>query len=178
MSAGDFDAYFDRFNSTVTRLETLPAYDVGGEEAARIQAWRDGRPRPERSVRTSPWVARIAVTTVTAGKSWTRVRVLDDPLTDYQRYQLPGYVEGQAAGERIFLARRADVDDAGEDFWLFDSDSDDAFALVMSYDDGGRWLGFEHVDDPEATAALVRRLVAVQSRAVPLNVFLARAQGG
>jgi hypothetical protein len=178
VSADTFDAHFDRFSSTAARLETLPAYDVGGEEARRIAAWRARQPRPERSVRTSPWLARIAVTTATGGKTWTRVRIVDDPLTDYQRYQLQSYVEGQAAGERILLARRSAVADVGPDVWLFDAATDHAFALVMRYDAAGRWLGFEHLTEPATVAGLARRLAAVELRAMPLNVFLAQVPGG
>jgi hypothetical protein len=113
----EFDALFDTFHHTVARLEALPAYDVGGQEAVRIQAFREGRPRPLRSVATDPWLARIAVSTITAGKRWTRVRVVDEPLTEYQRYQLTSHQESQAAGERVLIAPRSAVGDVGPDFW-------------------------------------------------------------
>ncbi len=173
MTSSDFDGLFDRFHSSAVRLEARPAYAVGGAEADRIRAWKAGRPRPERSVRTSPWLARIAVSTVIDGKSWRRVRVLDDPLTEYQRYQLDSYVESQAAGEQIRVARRATVGDVEADVWVFDADRPDAFAAVMSYDTDGRWLGFEVVDDPGDVAAYVARVSAVEQLTVPLNEFLA-----
>lgn len=173
MTPDGFDAHFDRFHHTVVRLEALPAYDVGGSEAERIDAWRHHRPRPERSVRTAPWLARIAVTT-TRGRSWRRVRVLDDPPTEYQRYQLDSYVESQAVGEQIVIASRADVgDELGPDFWLFDHGKPDAFAMVMRYDDEGRWTGADlttHSGVLDGMHAIVRR---VATRAQPLNVYLA-----
>ena len=89
MNWEDFDAHFDRFTRTVFRLETLQDYTAPGE-AERVEAFRCGRPRPERSVRTSPWLARIAVATVTEAKRWQRVRVVEEPLTGYTRYQLAG----------------------------------------------------------------------------------------
>jgi hypothetical protein len=171
----DFDALFDRFHSTVVRLETLPAYSAGGAEAERIEAWRRGEPRPERSVRTSPWLARIAVTTATAGKSWSRVRVLDDPPTDYQRYQLASYVESQAAGEVVSVARRGDVRfELGPDFWLFDGGTDDAYAAVMRYDVDGKWLGVNLVTDTESVADMHAHVRAVAEFADSLNTYLAR----
>lgn len=173
MTAADFGAHFDHFTRTVVRLEALPVYDVGGAEAERIRAWRSGEPRPERSVRTDPWLARIAVTTATAGKQWRRVRVVDDPLTWYQRQQLTSYGESQAAGERIVIARRSDVPDPGPDVWLFDAGTEGAFALAMDYDPDGHWLGYELVDEPSAVAALADRVAHVEEHAVPLNVFLA-----
>lgn len=172
MTPEDFDAHFDRFRHTVVRLETLPLYDVGGSEADRIDAWRHHRPRPERSVRTTPWLARIAVTT-TQGKQWRRVRVLDDPPTEYQRYQLDSYVESQAAGEQIVVASRRDVADTGPDFWLFDTGTPGVFAIVMRYDDEGHWIGAELTTDPAALDEMHGRAVRAAERAQPLNVYLA-----
>lgn len=177
MTPEEFDALFDSFRHTVARLETLPAYDVGGSEAARIQAFREGRPRPLRSVATDPWLARIAVSTVTAAKQWIRVRVVDEPLTDYQRYQLASYRESQAAGEQVAITLRSFVGDAGPDFWLFDEGEPDAHAVVMSYDGQGHWLGAELVTDRSKVRALADQLHIVAANAAPLNEFLAVLDG-
>ncbi len=103
-------------------------------EADRIEAFRRGLPRPERSVRTWPWLARIAVNPA-AGKQ--RVRVLDEPLTEYQRYQLGGYVESQAVGDEIRVARRGAAPHLAAalatDFWLFDGTT----AVILAYDGEG-----------------------------------------
>jgi hypothetical protein len=173
----EFDALFDMFHHTVARLEALPAYDVGGQEAVRIQAFREGRPRPLRSVVTDPWLARIAVSTITAGKRWTRVRVVDEPLTEYQRYQLASHQESQAAGERVLIAPRSAVGDVGPDFWLFDEADPDAHAVAMCYDAEGHWLGATLVTDRDEVRELGERLQAVVARAVPLNEFLAGVGG-
>src|ERR1700730_17432617 len=74
-------ACFDLFGATAFRLETLRAYDVPAE-AEILRAYRLGLPLPERSARTSPWLARIAQTTV-GGKSWHRARMVGWPLTEY-----------------------------------------------------------------------------------------------
>jgi hypothetical protein len=179
ISGDEFDALFDSFHATVFRLEALPAYDVGGDEAARLAAFREGTPLPERSVRTSPWLARIAVTTVRDRKSWTRVRVVDEPPTDYQRFQLAnGYVESQAAGDQVYIVRRTAVGDVGPDFWLFDGGTPNALGVVMRYDGEGRWLGAEKVTDPARLAALDDARGVVEAAAVPLNVYRAEATHG
>lgn len=179
---GDFDALFDSFRDTVFRMETLPAYHVGGAEADRIAAFQQGRPRPERSVRTSAWLARIAVTTVQASKRWSRVRVVDEPLTEYQRYQLESYRESQAAGEQVSLVHRARIKDTirdlGPDFWLFDGDSSDARAAVMRYTDDGQFVGFDLTDDAQTIMGLSFLQRTVQRMAVPLNTFLAEVGCG
>jgi hypothetical protein len=46
---------------------------------------------------------RIALTTA-AGKSWSRIHVIQEPLSEYLRYELIGYVESMAVGEEIRLA--------------------------------------------------------------------------
>src|SRR5215831_11650069 len=58
------DAYFDRPWRVARKLETGRTVVAPGE-AERIQAFERGEPRPVRSVRTTPYLARVAVTTVT-----------------------------------------------------------------------------------------------------------------
>jgi hypothetical protein len=175
MTPEEFDAYFDQFGEEAWRIELLQRYTSPGEED-RIRAWREGQPRPDRSVRTSPWLRRVAVTTAT-GKRWGRVHVVHHPLSEYLRYQLLGYVESAAAGEEIRIADlSADPSLAtlGGDFWLFDAASATAFALLMHYDEAGRWMGAEHTTDPEVLDRCRRDQSIALAHSVPLNVYLAR----
>lgn len=174
MTPEEFDDCFNGFASTVIRIETLQQYTVD-EETQRIRAFLRGDPRPERSVRTSSWLARIATSTV-AGKSWRRVHVVDVPLSDYLRYELVGYIESQACGEEIRIVERAPELAAAQamgDFWLFDADSPEAFAVEMHYGQEGRWLGAEHVTEPAHCARLRAAADQVWAAASPLNQFLA-----
>lgn len=168
----DFDSHFDRFAMDVVRLENLQHYAISDEDA-RVKAFREGTTRPERSVRTEPWLARIAITTV-AGKNWERVHVVDQPLSGYLRYELVGYVESQAAGELI-ADRAADesLTQLGEDFWLFDGDSPNAYAVLMHYDGAGHFVGFEHTTEPAMLDRCRRERELVLRRAVDLNTYLA-----
>lgn len=174
MTAVDFDALFDSFHFSASRLELLPAYAVADYEGDRLEAFLAGRPLPERTILTDPWLARIARTAM-AGKEWTRVRVVDDPLTEYERFELEVFKETQALGERIHVARRCDVVDNGSDFWLFDADTPTAQAVVMDYDEQGGWLGARLVVDTAVVAGLTARLSAVEDVAVGLNEYLAAA---
>lgn len=176
MNAEDFDALFDSVRLSVFRLEGLPAY--AGEEDDRLHAFYSGRPLPERSVRTEPWLARIALTTITEGKTWLRVRVVDEPLTDFQRYQMEPYKESQAAGEQIRVVTRSALGDTGPDFWLLDAGDVRARGVVMHYSGDYRWLGADLVTDPAALAELDRRRTAAIVRSEPLNEFLARTGVG
>ena len=69
LAPAEFDALFNSFGTDVVRLEALPFYAVGGTEQQRLDAFHARRPRPLRNVRTDPWLARIAVSTVTAWDS-------------------------------------------------------------------------------------------------------------
>jgi hypothetical protein len=102
-------------------------YSVSAEDA-RMRAFREGTPQPERSVRTSPRLRRIALTTA-AGKSWSRVHIIQEPLSEYLRYELIGYVESMVVGEEIRLA----YPPQGQsliDFWLFDAGTPGAFVVL------------------------------------------------
>lgn len=171
MTPEEFDQVFDQFRVSAFRLETLQRYSVSAEDA-RMRAFREGTPRPERSVRTSPWLRRIALTTA-AGKSWSRVHVIQEPLSEYLRYELIGYVEAMAVGEEIRLASPPEGR-ALVDFWLFDAGTPGAFAVLMCYDDNGVILGYERVDTPSELLALEDVRDLVWSRSWSLAEQLAR----
>lgn len=173
----EFDALFDQFKRTAFRLETLPAYRVGGQEAAALAAWSEGRPRPERSVRTQPWLARVAATTA-QGKRWRRLRVLDEPLTDYQRYQLTSgsYLESMACGDETLLitptVHEQWVRRIG-DFWLFDHGEATERAVAMNYSADGEYLGFAEIADQDQLQVVDRIARGVVRYATPLAEYLA-----
>jgi hypothetical protein len=173
---GDFDALFDTFTHSAHRVEARPSYAIPAEDPS-YTAFLEGSPRPERSVRTSPWLRRIAVTTA-AGKTWSRTRVVDSPLTDYQRFEIAAYLESQAAGEQIRVVRR---DQTGHyrhpDFWLFD-EATEPWAIVLQYGEAGEFEGYEvvHARDRVNTLRQVRR--TVDAAAVALTDFLAGAGRG
>jgi hypothetical protein len=172
MSGGSFDALFDEFRETAFRYEARHSYNVGGAEAERLTAYREHRPRPERSVRTSPWLARVARTTAD-GKRWSRLRVVDTPLTDYQEFQLFSgtYLESAAVGDETRILDRALTGAAAEepDFWLFDG----ARAIVLDYTDEGAFAGWREVTD-RATLQLYRDIAEhLFDRAESLAAFLA-----
>ena len=166
---------FGLFGHTAHRVETLSAYDVPAEAEA-LEAFRLGLPLAERSVRTSPWLARIQETTA-AGKSWRRTRIAGRPLTGYERFQLSyGYPGSASAGERIVIADRSahpELAVIDRDFWLFDEDTGDPFAAVMAYGQDGVYLGSEVTDDPDVIARCMEHKQLAERCAVPLHAYLA-----
>jgi hypothetical protein len=179
--SGDIlDECFRQFRSSAFRLETLPAYAVSGE-AERIEAWRDGRARPERSVRTSGYLREVAAN-VLAGRERMRVRIVDHPLSEYCRYQIAGYVESAAAGEQTRIVvrnggseqSRPDLDSVAGDFWLFDMGTEDERVVLLEYDVTGAFAGARLAAGPDLASC--RRLWALAYRhSVHLNEYLVAA---
>jgi Family of unknown function (DUF6879) len=166
---------FDLFEVSAFRLETLRAYAAPTEDE-RLRAFRLGLPRPERSVRTSPWLRRIAETTA-AGKSWRRIRVLGRPLSEYERYQMIGYRESAAAGDVIGIAERSahpELAALDHDFWLFDAEGPEPFAALMNYDAEGVYLGSEISVSPDAIEHCRATQRLAERHAVPLDAYLAQ----
>lgn len=175
----EYNQLFDSFRETAFRLETLQRYDVD-EESERIRAFRKGAPRPEQSVRTSEWLARMAVTTVRDGKRWHRVHVVEHPLSEYLRYELIGYAESAVCGEEIRIAdREADpgLVELDQDFWLFDAEMDEAVVALMDYGPQGEFLGAEVTDEPTVLDRCRAQRNLALEHSVPLNIYLARMGG-
>lgn len=172
MSGADYSALYDQFTDTAFRLECRQNYAVHAEDPS-TRAFREGLPRPERSVRTSPWLARIARDVSDRGKDWSRVRLIQYPLTEYTRHELLSYVESQAAGERILIAPAEAIDYDGPDFWLFDAGTDHACAVELHYTDDGAVRCREFVTDIADLAEKGRVRDAALGHALRLNEFLA-----
>ena len=77
------------------------------------------------------------------------MRLLDEPPTDYQRWEIWTGTFSAAAGEILRYLNRGTAQELGlpdtTDWWLFDSDR----LALMRFDAEGRPLGGEVVTDPE-----------------------------
>lgn len=168
MELDDLRRISDGAKLSAFRLETLPQYLVPGE-AERFATWNSGEPMPLRTPENNEWLARMQRDTA-RGFRWYRVHILDQPLTAYTRFELYSYMEGVAVGNEIYVADRdthPDLADLHEDFWIFD----DEIGVRMIYDDEGRFLYPELVDDIEP----YRELRDTSLRhAEPLTDYLAR----
>lgn len=102
----EFDALFTSFERGAFRLETLQVYAGAYEDE--VRAVLAGDPRPANPI-GDKWAARIRADRV-AGKTWQRVHVIEEPRTDYLRYELAVYARNVAAGEdvRVIPVSRGD----------------------------------------------------------------------
>ena len=180
MSGDILDECFGSFRHSALRLETLPAYAVSGE-AERIQAWREGRARPERSVRTSEYLREVAAN-VLAGRERMRVRIVDHPLSEYCRYQMAGYIETAAAGEQVRIVVRGGGSEQARqdlgvvsDFWFFDQGTEHERAVLLEYDARGALTGTRLAAEPDLASC--RKLwAAAYKHSVHINEYLASAR--
>lgn len=175
MNFEEFDRVFDRFTASAFRLEARQRYAIDETDEDYL-AWQAGRPRPERSVRTSPWLARVATSTVSQSKRWSRVHVVDHPLSQYVRYELVAYQENAAAGEQIRIADRAahpDLATLDVDYWLFDDATDHPHAVIIDYDIEGNVTGFQPADDPPTLDQFRAWRDLALKHSADLNTYLA-----
>lgn len=149
----------------VFRLEALPAYSVEEEDSAYRRFLSGLPPDPNANAEWAQLIHQIRAN----GAQIERLRLVSEPLTDYERFELlAGYLPGVAAGEVIRIATRPAVVDQA-DFFLVD----DEWIERISYDENGEYLGsrIERVDPNELTA--LRRWIQAYANATPLEEFVA-----
>lgn len=145
LSRAEFVELFDTFTESAWRLEIQGTYDEP-EEREPLRRFLAGEPDDLEWM--SDWFAWIREITL-AGRQFGRVRVLVEPPTDYQRFEL-GLLTPPAvdAGEDIRVLPADRVHELRlplHDFWLFD----DARAAVIHFGPEGV-AGAELLDDDAA----------------------------
>ena len=136
MSPEELGKLFESFRYSAFRLECLPSYDVTeDDEAEALRLFLDGTTEPPwRKHREWPDTVRRAKR---RGAQMQRVRLMETPPTNYQRFQCAwSYPANVEAGEDIRVLNQKPDELLVVDFWLFD----DTTAVVLEYDDNGRFL--------------------------------------
>jgi hypothetical protein len=146
----EFGEVLHEFEHTAFRLELQSSY-LEQEEAGIFAAFLRGEPEPPTTVdELGVWFGRIAAH-VQQGKRIERVRVHQDPPTDYQRFERWLDRWNRQAGEtmRYLTWQRAHeiglLPAAGNtDWWLLDSSR----LIAMRFDDEGHRVQNELITDP------------------------------
>jgi hypothetical protein len=164
ISDDEYGALLASFSQSAFRLETRDHYAIS-EERADYEAFLAGTPRPPDQ---APWwrqyLDRVAAQ-ARQGLTRSRVRVLADRPTDYQRWLLwadPWYAE---AGEAIGYLTRPKAHEIGlpdADWWLLDGE----YAIVLVFDQAGRIEGRTLVTE----SALITRYRLWRDLAVRFSV--------
>lgn len=146
LAGADFAELFRTFEHTAFRLETRPVYTAPVEAEPFAQFLAGG---PVDLDWFQPWLETVRAVTE-QDKRMERVRIIDDPLTDYQRFEMSMSQHNVAAGETIHYLHRAVASSVGlptdSDWWLFDS----LRLARMDFDTDGHFLGTTIVTDPAA----------------------------
>ncbi|MCD9144424.1 DUF6879 family protein [Streptomyces albireticuli] len=169
---GEITHLFEDFAHTAWRLETRRGYasDRRGPRWARFRAGETLGYQPGH-----PWHANVRKQTK-LGKRFERVRLVDDPPTEGQRFLLASGLGNVAAGEDIRNLYRADAARIGlpeHDFWLFDSRT----VVEFVFDERGENLGVRVVEDAEAVVRACQARDAAWHHAVPTQEFQAQSLG-
>ena len=153
---------FADFERTAFRLETRRGYATD-RAGARFQAFMRGTdPAPEAD---HPWNVNVR-DKAEQGARFSRVRIIDEPPTDGQRFLMATAAGNIAAGEDIRVLPRTEavlLKLPDYDLWLFDSR-----ALVrMHIDATDTTTGVELIDDPAEVLAACRARDAAMAVARP-----------
>ena len=144
----EFADLFATFERSAWRLETYPGYEV--DEAADPPR-RFTAPGVLDVSNRADWLTGVKNATA-AGRRFERVRVLTDPPTPYQDFEMAVAAHNAAAGEdiRTLTARKARALELPDrhDFWIFD----DQRVAILHFSPTGRLLNAEVHDDPDTLA--------------------------
>lgn len=164
LTDAEFSAALAGIAHTAFRLEMQETYFVPDEDGG-LERFLAGDP-PDLSELGDLhlWFEQVAQQTA-AGKVIERVRIHDEPPTDYQRWARSVDRWNFGAGEQVRYLTRENAHNIGllpaagpDDWWLLDHER----LIIMKFDRDGRWIGNELDADPEA----VRRACAWRNLAV------------
>ncbi|WP_017239516.1 DUF6879 family protein [Streptomyces sp. SS] len=162
---------FREFRHTAWRLETRRGYatDRNSPKWARWKAGADITAEPLDAWRENVAAARAE------GKRFERVRLVDEPLTEGQRFLLDSGLGNVDAGEDIRNLPRAEAERLNlpdYDFWLFDS----RILARFVFDEDDTTLGVILSEDPADIAAACQARDAAWHHAPPTREYAQRVR--
>jgi hypothetical protein len=167
----EFRRLFTDVRQSWFRLETLQRYDASYERDDFAAFLRGERI----TTAPGPWQAMIREH-VAASRQLVRVHVVEEPLSDYIRYELAAYVPNVEAGEQVRLipVQRGTwpADVPRHDYWLFD----DNRLWLMDYNTAGAFEAARLVDDQIAIEQHRRWRDAAIASSIPLANYEAAHQ--
>ncbi|GLW91126.1 DUF6879 family protein [Actinokineospora globicatena] len=172
----EFNLLFREFRQSVFRLETLQHYQVSYEkdEFARFLTGESRGEFPG----ISGWISGTVIPARAARKSMHRVHVVEEPLSDYVRFECAwAYEHTVPAGEdvRVITVERGQWPDnlPRAEYWLFDSE----LLVAMNYDEDGTFR-FAEVITNAAEVALARQWRdTAMELSIPYREFAERYDG-
>lgn len=163
------DEYADMFRqcSDAFRMEAQPSYRTSEAEEQALAGFLAGNPQPPSEFPVwQSWLDQVREWTE-AGKTIARVRIIDDPPTDYQRWSLWCAPWHREAGENIGYLSREIADSLGiprGDWQLFDHQH----LVLIAFSPAGEVAAKTLLTDPEViTRYRSWRSVALRHATMP-----------
>jgi hypothetical protein len=156
LAAHEFHEQLHDYQRTALRCEMQPVYQVVGEREP-FEKFQSGDPvLPPHDEGARPWLDQVARQT-SEGKRMERVRIHQDPPTDYQRWLRWTGEWNIQAGEHLHYLTEHEATGAGlinavaqRDWWLFD----DSRLMVLTHNEEGRRIHTElFTDEPQLELA-------------------------
>ncbi|MEU9376178.1 DUF6879 family protein [Streptomyces sp. NPDC048255] len=153
ISSAERNRLFGSFAQDAFHLELRDDYSVPDEDGP-FADWLRG---VVDNSYMEPWTSMIRRVT-DQGKTVRRVRVVTEPHSPYVQWEYATTPVNQDAGEDIRWLPRHDLPPGldfpvdGNDWWLFD----DRILAVGHFDETGRVLGSELIEDSDVVAECVR----------------------
>ncbi|MBW4702600.1 DUF6879 family protein [Micromonospora sp. RL09-050-HVF-A] len=157
---------FADFHHAAFKLEVRRSYGVPSEDEP-FQVFLAGGDPGVGWLR--PWLDLMRAETA-KGKRVERVRVVDEPPSDYLRFEMSVTPHNIAAGEDIrYLDRRRATELAlpQYDFWLFDSQ----LVAFLHFTDDDQFVGFRTTEDPAEVLKHCQCRDRAWTRAIPFSAL-------
>ncbi|BFP50655.1 hypothetical protein SCMC78_04620 [Streptomyces sp. CMC78] len=168
-----FGKLFENFKHTAWRLETRRRYASDEVTDTYDQFLRGEAPVWDLD---TPWARTIREKTA-EGASVARVRIIDAPPTDGQRYLTAHAEKNEALGEVIRNLSRTQADALQlplEDFWLFDS----RLVALLRFDGDDNLVDVELITEPAEVVRYAMARDAAWHHAVPYAQFRVKPSKG
>ncbi len=140
-----FDELFAMFKDEAFRLETLPVYDVPEEIEAIKEFNETGKVINNLD---QEWIDLLKI-----GKPVKRLRLLSNPLSSYETFELEVYKSNLKYGEDIRIINRDDFNENLQDFWIFDM----KWIGIMIYDKDGKFLDMDFHEASSEEVEMARK---------------------
>jgi hypothetical protein len=160
----EFGGMFANLKHSAWRLETRRRY-ASDEETDTYRQFVAGEPVTWDL--DDPWCTGRREQSA-LGKRFERVRILDEPPTEGQRYLLDNARRNTAVGEDIRVLTRSKATELGlpdEDFWLFDS----RVVALLHHNDADEMTGVELITNPVDVLRYAQVREAAWHHAVPYD---------
>jgi hypothetical protein len=172
ISEEQFDRMLAEYPESAFRWECQPSYELDYEQAE-FDRFRAGSPVPPPEIDWwRPWLDRLSVMTGKEGKTMARVRVLAEPATPYQEWELWAARWHAEAGEDIRYMTQSAAEELGlpqgDDWWLLGEQ-----LIVMRFTSSGAIKDKELITDKGVIALHAGWRDLAMSHAIPAASIVA-----